>query len=110
MKKKIAIAVTALAIIALGVALWFFGYHNRKSMDNIPSKEIMVTYLQENGEQYATDKIKGYDREAVTYIWGEPDGMLSGFFGDIWDAGDESIIVYYDEDSKVTYVKLNTKS
>lgn len=110
MKKIIAIAVTIMLVIAAGVALWLFGYHNRKSLDNIPSRELMVTYLQEKGEQYATDKIIGYEREDIKYIWGEPDGMLSGFFGDIWNVGDEKIIVYYDENTKVEYVKLYTKS
>ena len=37
MKKKITILVIAIVIIALAVALWFYGYYNRKSNDNLPN-------------------------------------------------------------------------
>ena len=76
MKKKIMIVIAVL-IIALGIVAWFYGYYNRKNLDNIPSKEIMVRYLQEKGEQYATEQLIGYSRDSLRYIWGEPDIIVN---------------------------------
>lgn len=107
MKKKVLIFIIIILIIAGLVGTWFYGYHNRKSMDNIPSKEIMADYLKEQGEEYATGKIEGYSRDAIGYIWGEPDGTLSGLWGEIWETEDgDAIIVYFDSEGKVCYVKM----
>ena len=110
MKKKIFVTATILAIIILGITAWFYGYHNRKNMDNIPSKEIMVTYLQEKSEQYATEQLIGYSQDSLRYIWGEPDIMLSGLWGDGWNIDDNTgILVFYDTDNKVEHVQLGKK-
>ena len=110
MKKKILVTVTVLAIIILGITAWFYGYHNRKNTDNIPSKEIMVTYLQEKGEQYATEQLIGYSQDSLHYIWGEPDIMPSGLWGDGWNIDDNTaILVFYDTDNKVEHVQLSKK-
>lgn len=109
MKKKIMIVIAVL-IIALGIVAWFYGYYNRKNLDNIPSKEIMVRYLQEKGEQYATEQLIGYSRDSLRYIWGEPDIMPSGLWGDGWNVDDNiGIIVFYDTDNKVESVQLGKK-
>lgn len=48
----------------------------------------------------------GQSREDVLQILGEPDGVLSGFYGDVWDLEDgTSVILYYDADSRVELVK-----
>lgn len=48
-------------------------------------------------DQEATEALAGTSREALLKAWGEPDGMLSGMFGDIYDAlEDKFVIVYYD--------------
>lgn len=49
----------------------------------------------------------GMQREDVHKIMGEPDGMLSGLFGDIYLLADGSMTIYYDEQSSVNYIKLN---
>ncbi len=107
MKKKLLIFVIILLILAGFISAWFYGYYNRKNIDNIPSKELMIDYLKEQGEEFATEKMEGYLREAIVYIWGEPNGTLSGLWGEIWEVKDgEGIIVYFDTEGKASYVKL----
>ncbi len=49
----------------------------------------------------------GMLRDEVHKIMGEPVGMLSGLFGDIYKLDDGSnIIIYYDAESKVYHIKL----
>ena len=49
--------------------------------------------------------------EKLREIWGEPDSMLSGFWGDRWEVDDSTnVIVYYAADEKIEYVKIDTDS
>ncbi len=49
------------------------------------------------GPEAAEAALLGLPRGDVLRAWGEPDGMLSGFFGDIYSLEDGTrIIVYYD--------------
>ena len=53
----------------------------------------------------------GIMRDEVHKIMGEPVGMLSGLFGDIYKLDDGSnIIIYYDAESKVYRIKLTEPS
>ena len=53
----------------------------------------------------------GMLRDEVHNIMGEPDGMLFGLFGDIYNLGDGShLIIYYDSESKVNHIKRNEPS
>lgn len=107
MKKTFISLLLLLLVIAIAVAVWLIGYHNHKSLDNIPSKANMVTYLQEKGEGYASEKIVGYSLDALTEIWNEPDGHLFGLYGCIWETdGGISFIVYFDSNSCATNAKL----
>ncbi len=107
MKKAIAVMLSVAVMIAVAVCLWFYGYYSRKSNDNIPSKELMVTYYEEKGVDYASEKIIGYANTQLSEVWGKPQGQLSGFWGDIWEAGDYNIIVYYDSNGKAELVKFD---
>ena len=109
MKKKVFILLIVLLLIAVSICAWFWGYYNRKNLDNIPSKELMVTYLEEKGETYASGKIEGYSLDALTYIWGEPDGALFGMYGKIWEVGDAYFVVYFDSQNIATNAKLGQK-
>ena len=54
-------------------------------------------YTQEEIEE----KLKGEYRDDILISWGEPDGMLSGMWGDVWFLDEEKerkITVYYDSD------------
>ena len=108
MKKHLLRAALCLALLAAGAGAWLFGYHNRKNLDNIPSRELLVTYLLEKGESYATEKIEGYSVENLTTVWGDPDGELFGMYGYVWESGEHFFIVYFDSDGLATHVKLRT--
>jgi hypothetical protein len=46
-------------------------------------------------------------REEIIEILGEPNGSLSGFYGDIFNINSETrIIIYYDTDSTIEYIKI----
>ena len=63
------------------------------------------TYTVDNND------LIGYDRGQLREIWGEPDSMLSGFWGDRWEVDDSTnVIVYYAADEKIEYVKIDTDS
>lgn len=109
MKKAIIRILILLLILAAAVCAWFYGYHNHKNLDNVPSKELMVTYLKEKGELYTTGKVEGYSRTALSTIWGEPDGELFGMYGLIWESGEDFFVVYFDSESLATGVKLGQK-
>lgn len=59
MKKKTIIIFVVILFVLASIPIWFFGYYTRKNNDNIPSKELMVTYYEEKGEIFTTYKIKG---------------------------------------------------
>ncbi|MBC8530643.1 hypothetical protein [Gehongia tenuis] len=66
------------------------------------------------GEAALTDALQGISRDAVLQSWGEPDGALSGMFGEIYDlpGGGAFVIVYYGQsgpDHVVENVKLGAK-
>lgn len=52
--------------------------------------------------------IKGVNNKRLHELWGEPDGILFGFCGDIWDIGNnKQMIVYYDDSGNVTDVIID---
>ena len=55
----------------------------------------------------ATKALKGITETEIRENWGEPDGMLSGFYGDIYECNGKSIVIYYDADSTVTDVLIS---
>lgn len=62
------------------------------------------------GEDFK-EKLSGQFHADVVRSWGEPDGHLSGFWGDIWTLGDGDsryIILYYDEEGYVEDVVEGT--
>ena len=99
-----------ISIFAAAASAWLYGYHHHKNLDNIPSKALMLTYLEEKGEGYASAKIEGYSLEGLCTVWGEPDGTLFGMFGCIWEIEDTFFVVYFDSDSLAEFVKLGERS
>lgn len=97
-KKLVRIGII-LSFAVLAVGLWLFAYHNRKSLDNIPSLELVI----QEGEAFGHEKIQGYKREMLLEIWGEP--VESGSGEDIWTIGPGSAMVrvnYNWQDEAVT--------
>lgn len=57
----------------------------------------------------ATELLKNKTEEEIHDNWGEPDDILSGFYGDIYLYNGKSIVIYYDNDSNVTDVLVSDK-
>lgn len=106
MKKAFVRGLIILLVVAVAICAWFSGYYHQKNPDNIPSKALMVTYLKENGEAFASEKIKGYSLDALSSIWGEPDSGLFGVYGEIWTVGNDWFLVYFDSKSQAVSVQL----
>ena len=69
MKKFIKYGVISSVIIALAVCAWFFGYYNRKSQDNLPALESLLTMDEAN----MNELLVGYRNYQLEDVWGEPD-------------------------------------
>lgn len=68
-----------------------------------------IDYSQEEMEA----KLKGEHRDNIIASWGEPDGHLSGFWGEVWfldDANDKKVTLYYDADGCVENVRIGSRS
>lgn len=102
MKKKSIIAVCVLLIIGVGLVL---GYRFLNTKDVVQLKEVSGLVLEKG---YDSEDIKelleGIPRKKMHAKWGNPDGHLSGFWGEIWFLNQEKdgrITLYYDADGKV---------
>ncbi len=114
MKKKIVIALGIIFVIAIGMIaiIKISGFANRPDgttdvmeFSEVKGLVLLKGYTQEEIEE----KLKGECRDNLLVSWGEPDGMLSGMWGDIWfldDAEGKKIIVYYDSDGYVENVLI----
>ena len=104
MKKKV-VAVVVIAVLVI-IA---FAIHFINSKTEIPNKELVYQQLQlsKKDEEFVLSQFKGCTREKLVHKWGTPEGVLSGFYGDIWVITEnEAIIVYYSADSTVEHIKL----
>ena len=102
MKKKSIIAVCVLLIIGVGLVL---GYRFMSTKDVVQLKEVSGLVLEKG---YDSEDIKelleGIPQKKMYAKWGNPDGHLSGFWGEIWFLNEEKdgrITLYYDADGKV---------
>lgn len=68
--------------------------------------------IEEQGAEWANDQLTGHSREQLQKIWGEADGVLSGFWGDIYHVPDSymSVIVYYDADGVIELIKTDYRN
>ena len=72
---------------------------------SFPEKESIAALSSEE----ATKALKGKTEKEIGDNWGEPDGMLSGFYGDIFEYDGKQIVIYYDADSRITDVLVSDK-
>lgn len=94
-------------VLALTFMLVLTGCKPDKTTDT-PKLGEFSDYTQEQLEE----KLVGLSNEELRHLWGEPDGMLSGFWGDIWNLSDESnqqVIIYYSEDGIVEHVLVDKR-
>ena len=76
---------------------------------DIPELVEITDFTQEQLEE----KLIGLSQEEIYRSWGDPNGHLSGFWGDIWrldNERDEHITVYYDKDGIVEHVLVSNLS
>lgn len=83
--------------------------------DNTSTLDEDVTtnkYAALISDYYANENnILGMNYTDVHEKYGEPTGCLSGFFGDIYDYGNGSLILYYDRDTQtVNYIKRDVST
>ena len=100
-----------LLVVAAAVITDWYGNLGVRSMYDIPSKESVAAAFEEGIYIVDSNDLIGYDRDQLHEIWGEPDSMLSGFWGDRWEVDDgTNVIVYYAADGKIEYVKMDLDS
>lgn len=71
-----------------------------------PELEEITRFTQEQ----LNERLVGLPQEEIHDSWGNPDGHLSGFLGEIWTLDNEDniqIIIYYDNDGLVEHIKIN---
>ncbi len=98
MKKLIALVLTLICVLSL------VGCKPGETTDTPELAEI-IDFTQEQLEE----KLIGLSQEEIYHSWGEPDGHLSGFWGDTWQLNnekDECIIVYYDKNGIVEKINV----
>ena len=120
MKKKIMIVigiimaiVVLLSIIAI-IAFNSIGSRLNGTTDTMELSEVRGLVLEKRyTQEEIEEKLKGEYRDDIIVSWGEPDGHLSGFWGDVWfldDIKDKKITLYYDADGCVENVRIGSRS
>ena len=100
-----------LLVFAAAIFTDWHGNLGTRSMYDIPSKESVVAAFEEGTYTVDSNDLIGYDRDQLREIWGEPDSMLSGFWGDRWEVDDgTNVIVYYGAGGEIEYVKIDLDS
>ena len=100
-KIAIGVAVFVAAVGAICVSVCAFALHRNAMTDDIPT----LSELRIEGSEWATEQLQGYTEEQLGEAWGKPDGMLSGFWGSIWETdGSDQVVVYYGNDGTVQRV------
>ena len=98
-------------VVGLGVDFYEVRHFNGRAIYDIPAKEAIVAAFDENTCTYTDNELIGYTRGQLHEIWGEPQTMLAGFWGDLWKTGDgTAVIVYYDAGDRIEYVKTDRTS
>ena len=106
--KKIAVLASAIILV-----LCLTGCSDKSG--SIPDIATISSLVTEKGytEEDILKELSGQSNERLTGAWGKPDGMLSGFWGDIWDLSGDSgryIIVYYNSDGAVENIIIAEKN
>ena len=104
MKKLIALVLALVCVLGLYAC-------NTKEDAN---KQILpLEKVNECNQEELDENLIGISREDILDAWGEPDGHLSGFWGEIWQLASEKskhVTVYYDENGIVEHVMVKDLS
>ena len=103
LKKKATVVVCVFAVIALGISIWFYIYHNQKSNDNLPT----LSLIAEMEEADVNELLAGYRRTQLRTVWEEP--VFTNTNSDIWEIGGKTTLeVSYNNHEKVVVCRLTT--
>ena len=106
MKKQVVIPAVVIAVlVATAFAIHFINFKTE-----IPNIKLVSLQLQldKKNEEFVLNQFKGCTRGELVQKWGNPDGSLFGFYGDIWSITEnESLVVYYSAESTVEHIKLH---
>ena len=80
MNKKTWIPLLLILLLVVGAAAWFWGYHHRKSTDNLPALEAALQ--MDEGELNAL--LSGYQLGQLKTVWGEPEESRSSGQNNTW--------------------------
>lgn len=104
----------AIAVLAAVYLLCLAGCSGQENIDtmNLQLVSGLVSEKGYDGDNFL-EKLAGQSREDMISLWGEPDGQLSGFWGDIWNLEDNNshyIVLYYNSEGYVEDVVVGTNA
>ena len=103
MKKKNSVVLVIIVAVALCVSAWFYGYHNRKSNDNLPT----LTAIAEMSESDVNSLLVGYKINQLREVWEEPN--YSEDSTDYWQMGDVTLVVGYKNNGVVVVCGIDNE-
>ena len=99
LEEKRTVVVCVFAVIALGISIWFYIYHNQKSNDNLPA----LSLIAEMEEADVNELLAGYRRAPLRTVWEEP--AFTNTNSDIWEIGGKTTLeVSYNNHEKVVVI------
>ena len=118
MKKKLLISFAIALVVVIGIIsiIKFSGFASKpdSTTDTMELSEVKAFVLEKGyTQEEVEEKLKGEYRDNIIASWGEPDGHLSGFWGEVWfldDTKDKKITLYYDADGCVENVRIGSHS
>ncbi len=99
---------TALILALACVPGWINCASKPDGTTDTPELNEIADFRQDQSDE----KPVGLSQEELHNSWGESDGMLSGFWGDIYHLPDsyECIILYYDADGIVETIEVDDRN
>ena len=104
MKKPLSILLAIILLATIGVSAWLYGYHYRKSNDNLPA----LTAIAHMSESDVNSLLPGYKIQQLREVWGEPDHSEDSSAS--WILGDITLVVNYKNNGIVVICGLKDSS
>lgn len=108
---KIGIITASICILISVFRLFTILPAAHRNVENLATFEETLEQLDTWGEIYLTYKLRGYTKDEIRSVWGNPDNCYSyGTRCDMWDIveHESTLIVYYSDDNvvqKISYLE-----